>query len=186
MEGDVVYQLLMKNTIAISIHSLRMEGDRQWIFQFDFDILFQSTPSAWRETLTNWRIMDAGDISIHSLRMEGDAAHRTGNREIRISIHSLRMEGDRSGVSGNSGETEFQSTPSAWRETCEKSSRQGLGVVISIHSLRMEGDPSTTKPSVVILIFQSTPSAWRETKLVSATVPYLTISIHSLRMEGDL
>ena len=56
----------------------------------------------------------------------------------------------------------FQSTPSAWRETCRNISRRNESR-ISIHSLRMEGDPSTTKPSVVILIFQSTPSAWRET-----------------------
>ena len=59
----------------ISIHSLRMEGD---IYNFDnvFCVeLFQSTPSAWRETWC-YRKVDKGRhgrvISIHSLRMEGD------------------------------------------------------------------------------------------------------------------
>ena len=35
--------------------------------------LFQSTPSAWRETTTNAAMSGiVVDISIHSLRMEGD------------------------------------------------------------------------------------------------------------------
>ena len=33
---------------------------------------FQSTPSAWRETDTLPYIIDIKNISIHSLRMEGD------------------------------------------------------------------------------------------------------------------
>ena len=33
---------------------------------------FQSTPSAWRETYVNWSFSCSGNISIHSLRMEGD------------------------------------------------------------------------------------------------------------------
>ena len=36
-------------------------------------IVFQSTPSAWRETQTGeWSYQKRQDISIHSLRMEGD------------------------------------------------------------------------------------------------------------------
>ena len=35
---------------CISIHSLRMEGDIAQSFQFCRKIVFQSTPSAWRET----------------------------------------------------------------------------------------------------------------------------------------
>ena len=33
---------------------------------------FQSTPSAWRETSSDWMSRRRPDISIHSLRMEGD------------------------------------------------------------------------------------------------------------------
>ena len=36
---------------AISIHSLRMEGDRLHLFGDKDSDAFQSTPSAWRETL---------------------------------------------------------------------------------------------------------------------------------------
>ena len=35
---------------VISIHSLRMEGDRDQFQQMISDSKFQSTPSAWRET----------------------------------------------------------------------------------------------------------------------------------------
>ena len=58
---------------SISIHSLRMEGDR--------------FPVRWIALLPA--------ISIHSLRMEGDICdHIRRNLRIGISIHSLRMEGD--------------------------------------------------------------------------------------------
>ena len=56
---------------------------------------------------------------------------------------------------------EFQSTPSAWRETV-----QLLHLDMSV-------------------IFQSTPSAWRETHAIVRVDAPNYISIHSLRMEGD-
>ena len=81
-------------TAYISIHSLRMEGDRRFYtlsrpeFYFNplpphggrldietyssVDITFQSTPSAWRETDLDVPVPRAYGISIHSLRMEGD------------------------------------------------------------------------------------------------------------------
>ena len=55
----------------ISIHSLRMEGDR-------WERLFPLSYS----------------ISIHSLRMEGDVRNFHAPNRLVISIHSLRMEGD--------------------------------------------------------------------------------------------
>ena len=106
--------------------------------------IFQSTPSAWRETSQVLGVDLSGDyfnplpphggrpakvpcfvllhvISIHSLRMEGDTtgamfpiAHH------RISIHSLRMEGDMPQWNFTSDCTPFQSTPSAWRETARR------------------------------------------------------------------
>ena len=170
----------------ISIHSLRMEGD---IYNFDnvFCVeLFQSTPSAWRETWC-YRKVDKGRhgrvISIHSLRMEGDRQRQRLYLLHVISIHSLRMEGD--GVANVSVKVilhfnplpphggrplplsswsawdTFQSTPSAWRET-QGERHSGQCGHISIHSLRMEGDPTHGNFS-----------------------PYHIISIHSLRMEGD-
>ena len=101
---------------SISIHSLRMEGD----FQF------------CRKIVKNY-------ISIHSLRMEGDYADCHIFLLSDISIHSLRMEGDQLCISFRKWKNyfnplpphggrrcplwkrwmkrEFQSTPSAWRET---------------------------------------------------------------------
>ncbi len=101
---------------------------------------FQSTPSAWRETIPVWHTSRGIDISIHSLRMEGDfAAYCDILNYFDISIHSLRMEGDN--LKSNSvvnlpyfnplpphggrlccaktrpTRRPFQSTPSAWRET---------------------------------------------------------------------
>ena len=94
MEGDNASANGKWNSI-ISIHSLRMEGDDVWRVLEVFIRKFQSTPSAWRETLvlftplyisnvfqstpSAWRETfmfdiraDTDDISIHSLRMEGD------------------------------------------------------------------------------------------------------------------
>ena len=42
--------LLTAWQVAISIHSLRMEGDRTYSKQRGIRNKFQSTPSAWRET----------------------------------------------------------------------------------------------------------------------------------------
>ena len=123
----------------ISIHSLRMEGDILNLISDLQKYLFQSTPSAWRETKSTWSemkfkgnfnplpphggrlsetyaMMQAEIISIHSLRMEGDIINRLDIIGKGISIHSLRMEGDKS-------------------ENCHHHRPE-----ISIHSLRMEGD----------------------------------------------
>ena len=44
--------LIMKkiDVIFISIHSLRMEGDQGLFDCMEVHLIFQSTPSAWRET----------------------------------------------------------------------------------------------------------------------------------------
>ena len=57
---------------------------------------------------------------------------------------------------------QFQSTPSAWRETSGSGDLVRLDN-ISIHSLRMEGDRILEILRIAHRIFQSTPSAWRET-----------------------
>ena len=97
-----------------------MEGD---IYNFDnvFCVeLFQSTPSAWRETWC-YRKVDKGRhgrvISIHSLRMEGDGV---ANVSVKVILHfnPLPPHGGRPlPLSSWSAWDTFQSTPSAWRET---------------------------------------------------------------------
>ena len=104
--------------------------------------VFQSTPSAWRETGISTLVKQALTISIHSLRMEGDSTTSALTLHPSISIHSLRMEGDSTLVTHVKVYFIFQSTPSAWRETC-------LPVAIPI-----------------LILFQSTPSAWRETAAI--------------------
>ena len=171
--------------LHISIHSLRMEGDLLVSFpaagKRNFNPLpphggrpasvygrlvrrsFQSTPSAWRETVVSGDPVNVERISIHSLRMEGDLDVMTGYcQQLWISIHSLRMEGDPEVAQSKDSEKLFQSTPSAWRETMTglgiriyypnfnplpphggRPLNFGLGcdvIDISIHSLRMEGD----------------------------------------------
>ena len=124
--------------------------------------LFQSTPSAWRET----------------------SNLPSSQEEHNISIHSLRMEGDLGGWRSPCACSPFQSTPSAWRETkvaayvsiicryfnplpphggrLHAADFIEVMLTISIHSLRMEGD---SRDSALLLLS--------------------AISIHSLRMEGD-
>ena len=79
--------------------------------------IFQSTPSAWRETTACQELFPAENISIHSLRMEGDGHSQKNTPTFNISIHSLRMEGDAVAQTLGTEYMAFQSTPSAWRET---------------------------------------------------------------------
>ena len=185
MEGDGRPGGRNSGRKPISIHSLRMEGDTFDDMLELYYSLFQSTPSAWRET----RVSDR------------QQHHHT------ISIHSLRMEGDRPPAGEPVSAHEFQSTPSAWRETLILQS-ETHSIVISIHSLRMEGDTPSRRSVIFLSLFQSTPSAWRETLggryRKRSIIPFqstpsawretyftpplsseLYISIHSLRMEGD-
>ena len=101
---------------------------------------FQSTPSAWRETLDSLPRVGGAAISIHSLRMEGD--HRKNDNfaySPDISIHSLRMEGDL--ILLISIHLYIISIHSLrmegdwWQDVANVQQ-----LAISIHSLRMEGD----------------------------------------------
>ena len=69
MEGDIVE---FSNTIAlfISIHSLRMEGDLKRLFTKFEPFVFQSTPSAWRETMVS-RSLSPGTLDFNPLPPHG-------------------------------------------------------------------------------------------------------------------
>ena len=116
MEGDA-HNGEYTIAIDISIHSLRMEGDSTPITKTAAQTIFQSTPSAWRETAASICINFGTTISIHSLRMEGDQGKNDTLELYVISIHSLRMEGDYRFTVFAPDYAGFQSTPSAWRET---------------------------------------------------------------------
>ena len=150
-------------TIAISIHTLRMEGDGATASYIPAGFQFQSTPSAWRATINeevakmNWK------ISIHTLRMEGDKSNRIPLRP-NSNFNPHPPHGGRPWASPGAliGQDKFQSTPSAWRAT-DDGGRDPCPAAISIYTLRMEGDCSTAIPARSSLKFQSTPSAWRAT-----------------------
>ena len=148
---------------AISIHSLRMEGDCCIRFFFISIFVFQSTPSAWRET---WQKLTSQVIAIYFNPLPPHGGRRLA------ALRSVVV-------------LQFQSTPSAWRET-EFTLHGKEYEGISIHSLRMEGDRITNARCCVLRnfnplpphggrrlsgtftprtdsLFQSTPSAWRET-----------------------
>ena len=161
-----------------------MEGDIAQSFQFRRKIVFQSTPSAWRETAHGKCYAICENISIHSLRMEGDSSLPSMMHNPLLFQSTPSAWRETPPICNIFSDPVFQSTPSAWRETV-----RGVKVPdkldISIHSLRMEGDPDVFIPchdrnfiSIHSLRMEGDPYPdWRSTDKV--------ISIHSLRMEGD-
>ena len=140
MEGDSTQPFLpfpLRNFNPLPPHGGRPNPQ----IVFSASVIFQSTPSAWRETLFPSDFLPFREISIHSLRMEGD---RRQSGKVQIVVNP------------------FQSTPSAWRETIHTPTEPqhlfyfnplpphgGRPITpdyffrrfyISIHSLRMEGD----------------------------------------------
>ena len=162
MEGDNGVMGLCGEA-GISIHSLRMEGDPKRAERLLAGLIFQSTPSAWRETAPLRSIFPFSKhfnpLPPHGGRLD---VRIIGGIVFCISIHSLRMEGDDREISFEMTLKVFQSTPSAWRETT------------LLYQL-----------SFTQCTFQSTPSAWRETRFTISDFSTSLISIHSLRMEGD-
>ena len=169
--------------------------------------LFQSTPSAWRETSGNFlsgfqslhfnplpphggrRIFRLADlnveiISIHSLRMEGDMVGRGDVAGNGISIHSLRMEGDPSlGRKGQAAENFNPLPPHGGRLLA------AVPCVLRYYFNPLPphgGRLRRARCSAIHVSFQSTPSAWRETGKTWDPEMSKYILIHSLRMEGDM
>ena len=148
-------------TQNISIHSLRMEGDRDQFQQMISDSKFQSTPSAWRETgrlnrrlslfsfqstPSAWRetYMDSYDEGTATFQSTPSAWRETHNF---FTLHRRRV---------------FQSTPSAWRETLHPRRRRMRNYdfnPLPPHGGRL----SRLNRRLSLFSFQSTPSAWRET-----------------------
>ena len=139
-----------------------MEGDSVPVSSKYKRFVFQSTPSAWRETcrqhLLYWYRHHFNPLPPHGGRRLLGAAHMG-----RCYFNPLPPHGGRHASPALSKPIfVFQSTPSAWRETTLRS-RKSVHVGISIHSLRMEGD----------------------THKELLSIGFYKISIHSLRMEGD-
>ena len=184
MEGDC-FVLCGKWSFDISIHSLRMEGDMYLRSNSSSSAEFQSTPSAWRETLF---LHSCFHFSFHFNPLPPHGGRPTSLAvpsalTVFQSTPSTRRETSR--YARMTARLTFQSTPSTRRETYvpgisseavhhfnplpPHGGRQHYRVTvdsllyISIHSLRMEGDKQSGARLRHVKIFQSTPSAWRET-----------------------
>ena len=169
----------------ISIHALRVEGDSERGDAEQLPHIFLSTPSGWRATV-DYRFEDWNkNISIHALRVEGD---RIPCKRVSRHIHF------------------YPRPPGGGRPVaCVK---RVYNVEISIHALRVEGDASGSagrsyvsnfypRPpgggrlspfanAIAFIPFLSTPSGWRATTGLPETCDVRTlISIHALRVEGD-
>ena len=103
--------------ICISIHSLRMEGDENRTLPSGAAAIFQSTPSAWRETVdAKYALIEAAFQSTPSAWRETGNSGETekGCKDFNpLPPHGGRLYSLRDINKENS----FQSTPSAWRET---------------------------------------------------------------------
>ena len=183
MEGDPL-QDYPCTCGSISIHSLRMEGDKRRMRQFGCHFLFQSTPSAWRETAGGFAF-----VLYPSFQSTPSAWRETYTgtyyvTDIAISIHSLRMEGDSFLDQIHTADLYFNPLPPHGGRRLEPH-QAGRSRSISIHSLRMEGDRICVLFSTLYFYFNPLPphgGRHREKKTKrNATI----ISIHSLRMEGD-
>ena len=129
--------------IAISIHSLRMEGDSGDSLSEGTHKVFQSTPSAWRETMFR-----SADFTVfpHFNPLPPHGGRPATSPMPTITPHAFQSTPSAwretaSITSSQHSWQSFQSTPSAWRETRTLYFVK-LVKCISIHSLRMEGDAS--------------------------------------------
>ena len=131
---------------GISIHSLRMEGDSLSISSVSAVSTFQSTPSAWRETDAN-TFAERSETHFNPLPPHGGRPINCNQQRLQGKhFNPLPPHGGRPLIQlATQLKEEFQSTPSAWRET-QRRRNQHKKLQISIHSLRMEGDYS--QPSI--------------------------------------
>ena len=76
MEGDVQRSDHRRLKTCISIHSLRMEGDSLFMSRREYKTIFQSTPSAWRETSAVY--VSSASIAFQSTPSAWRETHKTG------------------------------------------------------------------------------------------------------------
>ena len=220
--------LTMQEEGAISIHSLRVEGDALGANLLKNE-RFQSTPSVWRETVPLPPPFATKCISIHSLRVEGDSRIKIVC-VLEMYFNPLPPCGGRLAGSSVPGNTHyfnplppcggrptdltcakvlliFQSTPSVWRETfggrdsnlscfdfnplppcggrrCKRNGQKSISG-ISIHSLRVEGDYAKHQKREKKPNFNPLPPCGGRRRAGKRS-PKRPISIHSLRVEGDV
>ena len=126
--------------ILISIHALRVEGDRSVTVGRCVRTNFYPRPPGGGRPVRTFFSPLSFPISIHALRVEGDSGSRRLPLSVTISIHALRVEGDQDLCCAGLPRARFLSTPSGWRATPCKGIYFYSAIAISIHALRVEGD----------------------------------------------
>ena len=174
-------------SIIISIHALRVEGDRspRWRAAGASDF-YPRPPGGGRR----WQRRPAGSgsrISIHALRVEGDPrSGRPRPRRRCISIHALRVEGDLAEYYHSGRETDFYPRPPGGGRPLPCVLRPSPALAISIHALRVEGDRwcprRCTRSRYISIHALRVEGDFRDL----AVLLQFDISIHALRVEGDL
>ena len=146
----------------ISIHSLRVEGDPTDAPAGAARRPFQSTPSVWRETRTPHNALQRLTYF--------NPLPPCGGRRISIFVarsyihfNPLPPCGGRPAIKSEEGKSDDISIHSLRVEGDRSCSWMPQHLRISIHSLRVEGDDFGAKKILDVYEFQSTPSVWRET-----------------------
>ena len=96
VEGDKIAPFV-KHLHYISIHALRVEGDKSIFDRLRRRIrnFYPRPPGGGRQSQL-FKMTFLSLISIHALRVEGDGRYRPGQYlSVGISIHALRVEGDK-------------------------------------------------------------------------------------------
>ena len=162
VEGDRRTRAQKEQCRTISIHALRVEGDG--IFEY---------PEERQQA-----------ISIHALRVEGDHSQKESKQKSQISIHALRVEGDRILERAVKPPRNFYPRPPG-------GGRQARATVSRWQTSHFYprppggGRPRYSRGRQFWAIFLSTPSGWRATRARIFCAAAQHISIHALRVEGD-
>ena len=191
----------------ISIHALRVEGDRTTSACHAYCKIFLSTPSGWRATRqldrrpcgepflstpSGWRATAApyirrcaAQISIHALRVEGDSRAPDRDYDNRISIHALRVEGDYTSSIEPDEPPNFYPRPPG-------GGRRVKGRIFTGQNNFYPRPPGGGRHRVhqgalrpVCHFYPRPPGGGRRCHVKSSFQFRLQISIHALRVEGD-
>ena len=151
------------SSISISIHALRVEGDRGPKPHLLSINLFLSTPSGWRATCAGELATGGGTISIHALRVEGDQEAKAADAASRNFYPRPPGGGRPKSQRWACKDCGFLSTPSGWRATRRELGSSALLICHFYPRPPGGGRPAQIVHSARIVVFLSTPSGWRAT-----------------------
>ena len=172
-------------TVKISIHALREEGDCAGYVVIGDTLVFLSTPSARRATHPHKHGLLPAGISIHALREEGDR-NRSCVSGTKNHFYPRPPRGGRHSQPGHPAQPGhfYPRPPRGGRPACCDDVVADHN--ISIHALREEGDIWQSSEDRLILYFYPRPPRGGRRVAVPGTFDSAPISIHALREEGDL